>query len=249
MAQYTDEEWEGIGREWRRAANTDDAIRLNAPSFIRWMKHAGYIKDYVCVPDADLSSEGKYEPDERKLYYRDSSWRGAVEENPHDVWTLIHEGSHAILKHKETRLRAARPSSQFASREVRQDEADTNRLAASILAPFHKADFKLGMSVEDIRERFNLSHPAATRRLDEFERLFRRKHGIPRELPTGVVDFLVEQKRKGYPVTSLGNAKVLLPESPKQYEGDPCPSCNEFALVRSGLCLRCDRCGTRTGDD
>ena len=32
MAQYTDEEWEEIGREWRRAANIDGTIRLDAPA-------------------------------------------------------------------------------------------------------------------------------------------------------------------------------------------------------------------------
>jgi hypothetical protein len=49
MAQHTDEEWEEIAREWRRAANMDSAIRLDPPAFVRWLKHAGYIKDYVVV--------------------------------------------------------------------------------------------------------------------------------------------------------------------------------------------------------
>jgi len=89
MAQYTDEEWEEIGREWRKAANLDDSTRLNAPAFVRWLKHAGYIKDYVCVPDADLPSHGKYEPDEERLYFRNSSWRGTERGIPHDIWTLV----------------------------------------------------------------------------------------------------------------------------------------------------------------
>jgi hypothetical protein len=249
MAQYTDEEWEKIGGEWRRAASVDDTIRLNAPFFVRWLKQAGHIDDYVCVPDADLPSEGKYEPNERKLYYRDSSWRGALRGNPHHIWTLVHEGCHAILKHKETRLRAAPSARQFASREVNLDETDTDRLTASILAPFDKADFKPGMSVDDIQERFGLSRPAAIRRLEEFERIFRRKHGIPRQLPAGVIDFLAEQKRKGFPVTSLDNVRPLIPIPQRQYEGDPCPSCKEFTLVRSGLSMKCDRCGARTGED
>jgi len=33
----------------------------------------------------------------------------------------------------------------------------------------------------------------------------------------------------------------------KGYEGDPCPSCANFTLVRSGACLRCDTCGANTG--
>jgi hypothetical protein len=31
------------------------------------------------------------------------------------------------------------------------------------------------------------------------------------------------------------------------YEGDPCPSCANFTLVRSGTGLKCDTCGSATG--
>jgi hypothetical protein len=48
--------------------------RVEAPAFIRWLKHSGYIRDYICVPDADLpNAEGKYEPDEGRLSTRLSS--------------------------------------------------------------------------------------------------------------------------------------------------------------------------------
>jgi Zn-dependent peptidase ImmA (M78 family) len=250
MIEYTDEGWEELAHKWRQAANVDDAIRLDAPAFVRWMKQAGYIKDYVCVSDSDLpGADGKYEPDEGRLYFRESSWNGACRGNPHDVWTLIHEGSHAILKHKETRLRATSAARQHASRRVSHDEAATNRLAASILAPFDKADFKLGMSTMDIQERFGLSRPAAIKRLEEFERMFRRKHGIPRQLPPGIIDFLAKQKRKGFPVTSLDNIKDMAPEPLQHFEGDPCPVCGGFTLVRSGVSTKCNRCGARLGDD
>jgi ribonucleoside-diphosphate reductase alpha chain len=33
----------------------------------------------------------------------------------------------------------------------------------------------------------------------------------------------------------------------KGYEGDPCPVCGHFSLVRSGTCMRCDTCGSTTG--
>jgi len=33
----------------------------------------------------------------------------------------------------------------------------------------------------------------------------------------------------------------------KGFEGDPCPVCGHFTLVRSGTCLRCDTCGSTTG--
>ncbi len=33
----------------------------------------------------------------------------------------------------------------------------------------------------------------------------------------------------------------------KGYEGDGCPVCGHFTLLRSGTCLRCDTCGSTTG--
>jgi len=33
----------------------------------------------------------------------------------------------------------------------------------------------------------------------------------------------------------------------KGYEGDACPDCGQFTLVRNGACLRCDSCGGSTG--
>ena len=31
------------------------------------------------------------------------------------------------------------------------------------------------------------------------------------------------------------------------YEGDACPECGSFTLVRNGTCLKCDTCGATTG--
>ncbi|GGD01181.1 vitamin B12-dependent ribonucleotide reductase [Aquisalinus flavus] len=33
----------------------------------------------------------------------------------------------------------------------------------------------------------------------------------------------------------------------KGYEGDACPDCGQFTLVRSGTCLKCESCGSSTG--
>ncbi|MDR1903424.1 MAG: adenosylcobalamin-dependent ribonucleoside-diphosphate reductase [Treponema sp.] len=33
----------------------------------------------------------------------------------------------------------------------------------------------------------------------------------------------------------------------KGYEGDPCPACGSFSLVRNGTCMKCDTCGGTTG--
>jgi ribonucleoside-diphosphate reductase alpha chain len=33
----------------------------------------------------------------------------------------------------------------------------------------------------------------------------------------------------------------------KGYEGEPCPECHNFTMVRNGTCLKCDTCGSTTG--
>ncbi len=33
----------------------------------------------------------------------------------------------------------------------------------------------------------------------------------------------------------------------KGYEGDPCPNCGNFTMVRNGTCLKCDTCGSTSG--
>jgi ribonucleoside-diphosphate reductase alpha chain len=33
----------------------------------------------------------------------------------------------------------------------------------------------------------------------------------------------------------------------KGYEGDPCPTCGSFTLIRNGTCMKCDTCGGTTG--
>ncbi len=33
----------------------------------------------------------------------------------------------------------------------------------------------------------------------------------------------------------------------KGYEGDPCPECGAWTLVRNGTCLKCNTCGSTTG--
>ena len=42
-------------------------------------------------------------------------------------------------------------------------------------------------------------------------------------------------------VAKIAEARV------KGYEGDPCPSCSSFTLIRSGTCMKCDTCGGTTG--
>jgi hypothetical protein len=150
---------------------------------------------------------------------------------------------------QEVRYRAALTNRNYFSTRTNRDEFEANRLTACLIAPFHKAGFTLGMAVDEVINKFGLSRDAAEKRLEEFERVFRRKHGISRQLGTNVIDYLTEQKQKGHNVVSLDNIASLLPDRDKCYEGDPCPCCKAMMLLRKGLARECDNCGARLGDD
>jgi ribonucleoside-diphosphate reductase alpha chain len=51
----------------------------------------------------------------------------------------------------------------------------------------------------------------------------------------------VEIKRETLTLTEVQSAKV------KGYEGDPCPECKQFTMVRNGTCLKCVSCGATSG--
>jgi len=59
------------------------------------------------------------------------------------------------------------------------------------------------MTAEELADRFDISVTAARIRLQELERAERKRLGISRPLPSSVVKFLKDAKKKGYKVTSI----------------------------------------------
>ncbi|GJL60887.1 MAG: vitamin B12-dependent ribonucleotide reductase [Nitrospirales bacterium] len=57
----------------------------------------------------------------------------------------------------------------------------------------------------------------------------------------GKVGRKVEMKRETLTITEVQEARQ------KGYEGDPCPECKQFTMVRNGTCLKCDTCGSTNG--
>jgi ribonucleoside-diphosphate reductase alpha chain len=58
---------------------------------------------------------------------------------------------------------------------------------------------------------------------------------------------LVDQARQAKPKAEEEQAVKIAQARVKGYEGDPCPVCGFFTLVRNGTCLKCDTCGSTTG--
>jgi ribonucleoside-diphosphate reductase alpha chain len=51
----------------------------------------------------------------------------------------------------------------------------------------------------------------------------------------------LKMKRETLTITEVQEARQ------KGYEGDPCPECKQFTMVRNGTCLKCDTCGSTSG--
>lgn len=255
MPSYSDEGFEELAKTARVTLEIDKEVKLDPIDFLRRLKRKGYIKDYIRIPDSALpNDEAKYNSDEKVIYLRESTYSGAENGEPHFVFTVFHEGSHALLGHQHERKRSfsaqARTERRVAS--IRIDEDDANRLTAAIMAPFHRADFTLTMTAKQLTERFGLSAAAASKRIDEMSGIYRRRYNIPRPLPPGVVDFLAGKRREGHKVTSLPpiDAIAMRQRQPK-YTGEACLVCGEFKMIRVGTHLKCDAetCGAVTGDD
>ena len=254
MSSYSDEDYDQIARVLREELDVDEDIWLDVTDTLRRMKHRGYLHDFICLPDNDLpDAEAKFVAEERRIYLRDSVFRAAERGEPHARFTVGHEMAHCALFHQHTRKRGiAVGSFERKIPSIRRDEKQADKLAAALLAPFHRAAFNLATTATQLADRFGLSATMAKARVEELAGIYRRRHNIQRELPPGVVDFLAAKRAEGYPITSLPSAdlvtmRVRLPK----YEGEPCPNpnCREFKMIRCGTYLKCDACGARTGDD
>jgi ribonucleoside-diphosphate reductase alpha chain len=61
---------------------------------------------------------------------------------------------------------------------------------------------------------------------------------IPAAMPVQVLD---QPRPEQSEVVKIAQARI------KGYEGDPCPTCGSFTLIRSGTCMKCNTCGSTTG--
>jgi Zn-dependent peptidase ImmA (M78 family) len=255
MPYYSDEEFEETAKIIRTNVELDEQIQLDAIEFLRRLKRYGYIVDYLRVPDHTMpDDEAKYIAAERRIYIKEGVYSGAENWMDHYRFTIIHECSHALLNHQFERKRSFSMQAAVEKRvaSIRHDETDADRLAAAIISPFHRANFTLDTTAQQLARRFGLSAAAASARHATLSRIYRRRYNLPRPLPAGVIDFLAKRQREGHAVTSLPTEDVAaLQVRRPTYTGDSCPFCGAFKMIRVGLHLKCDSvdCGTRTGDD
>ncbi len=78
-----------------------------------------------------------------------------------------------------------------------------------------------------------------------------RPHGTPASgsvpvsavISTGTVQAVAITSKQDIVPASIRARQARM----KGYEGDPCPECQQFTLLRNGTCLKCDSCGATTG--
>jgi Zn-dependent peptidase ImmA (M78 family) len=252
MAYLEDDDFERGAQILRVKLGIDDQLRLDVIDVLQKLKHHGYIVDYVRVPDTALpEADAQYNPDKRIIYLRESTYSAAQCGDRRAKWTVAHEVGHVALNHKQTRNRSIAPRSiEKISQAIRRDEVQAHKFAAAFLAPFHRANFSPLTTAQQIATRFNISLSAANQRIEEFARIYRRLNGLARPLPSSVIDFLQSAQRKGHMIKNSTLADGFSALGPlARYEGDACPNCNEFKLVRRGISKTCDGCGAITGDD
>ena len=254
MSNYSDEEYDQLAKVLRELLDVDAEIWLDVLDMLRRMKHNGYLRDYVCLPDCEIpDAEAKFVPDERTIYLRQSTYDSAERDEPHARFTVVHEISHCAFNHQYVRKRGITVGAfEKKVSSISRDEKQADKLAAALLAPSHKVQFTLETTSQQLTQRFGLSSEMADIRIEELAGLYRRRHNIRRDLPPGVVDFLIAKKREGFRVTSLPSADIVAMQARQpRYEGDACPNpnCRQFKMIRIGTHMKCDACGTKTGDD
>lgn len=249
MGRLTDENIEGAARSLRIALNVDDQYRPDVFEALACAKALGIIKDYVTVDDSIIpGADAAYDPATQKIFLS-ATCRSRGKDHVRTRFSIAHEFGHDELDHTRRRNRSSvsmKASGRAASYIEIKEESEANRFAGAFLIPAHLVKSPLTTTAKELAQKFNVSEQVAEIRLEVLQRMFRRKHGIPRPLPGNVIDFL----RHGGGSKALEiHEKTYGRNREVKFEGDPCPNpkCGEFAMVRRGTSFKCELCGTETG--
>ena len=203
MVTRTEEDYEQIAKSWRVKVGVDNVLQIDMLRVFEELKSQRIIEDFVFVPDDFLGgAEGRYDPDLRKVFLRESDRVGVTQRSPRSSFTMAHEMGHIVFKATKARDRSSDPIRSYAP-TIRRDERPADRFAAAFLSPYHRSNYAPGTTAQQIAQQFNLSPDAARIRIEEFARIYRRQHGLRRPLPANVVSYLEEARARGRVVTSL----------------------------------------------
>jgi Zn-dependent peptidase ImmA (M78 family) len=186
-----------VGLENVGAFDVIEVVENQLPTLFSGLKLIKVSDEQLPYAEAEANSSTN------TILIRESTYQQARIWQPRARFIVMEEVSHIALGHTGPRFRRHPSQGRIHRRAEKRDEHEARQLASLLLAPTNLA--KHCSSSDEIAERFYLSGEASEYRWNEIQRFTRRESGKPRELPPGVINFLREQKRKGFKVTSLKN--------------------------------------------
>jgi hypothetical protein len=161
------------------------------------LKHTFPGFNYARVPDAEMpDAYAQYDSEKQVVRMRESTFVGMQRGEARARMTVFEEISHFILGHKGVLNRSVgKTISERAVDQTIAQEAEAKRCAAIFAAPQYQLPDDV--NAEYLMKAHSLSFDAASIRLDRVERLRRRARGEHRQLPTSIVNYLEERKRRG----------------------------------------------------
>jgi Zn-dependent peptidase ImmA (M78 family) len=144
MPYLSEEQIEEAARNLRIKLGIDQQINPDMMTAVVKLKRLNRIKDYRRVPDEEMPEDlAAFDPDERVLHIRESTFVAMNGNDPRSRFTIAHEFGHMWLGHKRTRHRniSDREIEKIAP-TIRRDEYQADRFAGSFLAPAYLADHR-----------------------------------------------------------------------------------------------------------
>jgi Zn-dependent peptidase ImmA (M78 family) len=214
MKYRSDDEIEYAARGLRVRLGIDDQDRPDMLTALEKAKALGIIKDYVQIESLP-NAEAKFDPQEEKIFGTRQFFAALANGDRRARFTLAHEFGHEEFDHTRTRYRSVLPRS-ITKRPVSfteaRDESDANRYAGAFLCPYHRAQYKLGTTLDWLATKFNVNRQVAEIRLPVLQRMYRQENRLLRPLPANVIDILRRFQGNGRKLKSLEDHERLYGE-------------------------------------
>lgn len=261
----SDEELEAMALNVRRALGTEQVPAPSMMSVIKSLPRLSGLADFSVriVRDGELSDAEAYaDCDRKQLVVRESVFAALLDGLPRARMTIAHEIAHLLLGHRGAKFRATgKDLRSLQVPETRAAESEAKRFAGYFLALYtHVLECQ---TAEEIARKCHISLEAAQIRLAQVESRLRKDAGRSRELPSSVIDFLEEERKRGHPVRSIGhfdsvpkrvNVAVVTEREHRAnrrifeahlqgFARKSCGECGNLTLDKDGNCLTCRTCG------
>ncbi|MGY6569008.1 MAG: ImmA/IrrE family metallo-endopeptidase [Salinarimonas sp.] len=188
----------------RKALGLGEVLPIDAMTVLTTLnRHYGV--RYRREPDELMGGdEARYDADNKVIIIAESTFRRMNARCSRAIFTLAHEVGHFILGHESVRSRRAeRRNYEKDVDHIRHQEREADVFAAAFIAPMpllQKLDSEDPLTPEKIELRTGLSRSSSEFRFEELQETKRRENGGKRPLPSSVIDFLTEAKRRGFDI-------------------------------------------------